>query len=86
MTAILQQERQKRPNCKLCGNSWPHSRNIQTNALHTQGADFMHIVQKHRSPMNVKQLLNYSRTDDCNFAVTVTRMCKLQIVWQLLAT
>jgi len=36
--------------------------------------------------MNVNQLLNYSRIDDGSFAVTVTKMCKLQIVWTSLAT
>jgi len=84
--AILLPQSQKCANCKLCGSSLPLSHYIQKNALHRQAAHFMHIVEKHCSPMNVNQLLNYSRIDDGSFAVTVTKMCKLQIVWTSLAT
>jgi len=86
MTAILQQQRQKFANCKLCGNSWPLSHNIQTNALHLQAAHFMHIAEKHACLMNIDQILNNRRMHDRNFAATVTKMGKLQIVWTFLAT
>ena len=73
MTAILQQQRQKFANCKLCGNSWPLSHNIQTNALHLQAAHFMHIAEKHACLMNIDQILKNRRMHDRNFAATVTK-------------
>jgi len=36
--------------------------------------------------MNIDQILNNRRKHDRNFAATVTKMCKLQIVWTFLAT
>ena len=86
MTAILQQQPQKRPNCKLCGNSWPLRYNIQTNALHLQAAHFVHIAEKHACLMNIDQILNNRRIHEGNFAVTATKICKLQIGWKFLAT
>ena len=86
MMAILQQQQQKHSNCKLCGNFWPLSHNIQTNALHPQAVHFMHIVEKQACLMNIHQILNNRRIHDRNFAATVTKMCKLQIVWTFLAT
>jgi len=73
-------------NCKLCGNSWPLNHIIQTNALHLQATHFMHIVEKHRSPMNIHEILNNRHIHDGNFAATATKMCKLQILWKFLAT
>jgi len=50
-------------------------------------AHLMHSVERRRNSMNIDQLLdNKHIEDDGNFAATVTKMCKLQIVWQFLAT
>jgi len=73
-------------NCKLCGHPWPHSDNIHTNALYRQAAHFMHIGEKHACVMNIDHILNRRRIDDGNFAATVTKMCKLQIVWTFFAS
>ena len=61
MTAILPQQPQKRPNCKLCGNSWPLNHNIQINALHLQAAHIMHIAEKYAYLMNIDHILNNRR-------------------------
>jgi len=36
--------------------------------------------------MNIDHILNSRRIHDGNFAATVTKMCKLQIVWKFMAT
>ena len=73
MTAILQQQQQKFAICKLCGNSWPLSHNIQINALHLQAAHFMHIAEKHACLMNIDHILNNRRIHYRNFAAKVTK-------------
>ena len=84
--AVLLSQSQKCANCKLCGRSWPLGHNIHTNAVHPQAAHFMHIVVKHACLMNIDQILNNRRIHEGNFAVTATKICKLQIVWKFSAT
>ena len=36
--------------------------------------------------MNIDQILNNRRIHEGNFAVTATKICKLQIGWKFLAT
>ena len=84
--AVLLSQSQKCANCKLCGHPLPNSDNIHTNALYRQAAHFMHIAEKHACLMNIDHILNNRRIHDGNFAATVTKMCKLQIVWTFLAT
>ena len=86
MRAILLSQGQKFANCKLCGSSRPLSHYIQINALHCQAAYFMHIAEKQACLMNIDQILNNRRIHDGNFAATVTKICKLQILWTFLAT
>ena len=84
--AVLLSQSQKCANCKFCGHPWPASDNIHTNALYSQAAHFMHIAEKQACLMNIDQILNNRRIHDRNFAATVTKMCKLQILWTFLAT
>ena len=47
----------------------------------------MHSVERCRNSMNIDQLLdNRHIEDDGNFAATVTKMYKLQIVWTFFAS